>query len=156
MANELGESPPRVGGRDQSVPPNLLVAGPPPLDDPPDAPPSEDDASPGDPIYGYSEDVDVPRQPRRREVWEALQFIEELESATLDRSGLTSAAVARLRQPRHAVASMTAHERVGIRIFLARGDASEDNYRDTRAAVLELHPEDEAIPSYEGVKRLIS
>lgn len=126
-------------------------------DDPPEPQPDEQDEQQADPIYGYTEDVDVPRQARRREVAEVQEFISQLRAATLDESGLSAGTVARLRSPPHRVPTITDPERAGIRMFLARGDASEDNYTDNRAAMVELHPEDEkTVPTYEQAKRLVS
>ncbi|KAH9848551.1 hypothetical protein C2E23DRAFT_739310, partial [Lenzites betulinus] len=139
------------------------VAGPLPepivdhRDDPPEDPlPAGGAGLPEPPIYGYSEDVDVPTQARRREVAEVQGFIRAMQQATLDGSGLSGEGVARLRAPPHRVASITDGERAALRMFLARGDASEANYTDNRAAMAELHPEDEqTVPTYEQVKRLV-
>ncbi|KAI9057969.1 hypothetical protein FKP32DRAFT_1660001 [Trametes sanguinea] len=69
---------------------------------------------------------------------------------------MSSDAIHRLRNPPKGPRDITSHERAGLRMFLARGDASEGNYADNRAAVVELHPEDVAIPTYEQVKRLVA
>ncbi|KAI0349119.1 hypothetical protein OH77DRAFT_1507564 [Trametes cingulata] len=105
--------------------------------------PDEDHVAPPDPEYGYSEDVGVPQEARRR------------EGATLENSGLDDEAINRLRHPPPALTEVSPVERAALRMFLARGDASQDNYEDNRAAIMELHPEDD-IPSYDQIKRRIS
>ncbi|CDO78241.1 hypothetical protein BN946_scf184571.g4 [Trametes cinnabarina] len=40
-------------------------------------------------------------------------------------------------------------------MYLAHGDASQDNYNDNRAAILELHPDDD-IPSYDQIRRKVA
>ncbi|KAI0819712.1 hypothetical protein BC628DRAFT_1279559, partial [Trametes gibbosa] len=108
-----------------------------------------------DPEYGYTEDVGAPRDTRRQEVRDAHIFINGLKNATLQNSGLSEEAVARMSAPRTQPAGdVTAAERVGLRMFCARGDASEENFSDNREAFIELAKE--PIPTYEQVKRLVS
>ncbi|RPD55758.1 hypothetical protein L226DRAFT_548519 [Lentinus tigrinus ALCF2SS1-7] len=78
-----------------------------------------------------------------------------LRTASLDKSGLSEEVLYWLRNPPHQPRAITPVERVGICMYLARGDASEANYADNRAAFLELHPDD-PIPSYEAVKNLVA
>ncbi|KAI1781703.1 hypothetical protein LXA43DRAFT_851275, partial [Ganoderma leucocontextum] len=109
-----------------------------------------------DPEEGYTEDLGVPAVARRGEVRIAQQFVALLKGVTLDATPLSSATIERLlSRPRTALPQITPFDRVGIRMFLARGDASEANYQDNRAAFLELHPED-AIPSYEEIKNVVA
>ncbi|KAL7278857.1 hypothetical protein ACG7TL_006688 [Trametes sanguinea] len=108
-----------------------------------------------EPEHGYSEDVDVPRQARQREVREVQAFIQGLQEASLEASQLHPDTVERLRNPREGVPVVLPGERAGLRMFLARGDSSEANYEDNRAAMLELHPEDD-IPTYDQVKDLVA
>ncbi|KAJ2971704.1 hypothetical protein NUW54_g12442 [Trametes sanguinea] len=61
--------------------------------------------------------------------------------------------LARLRSPRQARIETSAMERLALRMFTARGDASEENFADNRAAFMEFLP-DAAVPTYEQVKRL--
>ncbi|KAL1937343.1 hypothetical protein VTO73DRAFT_13804 [Trametes versicolor] len=117
-----------------------------PVADPPEAP---------EPEYGYGEDVGVPVEARRQEVREALECIRDIRRATLDNSGLDSETVDRLHNPPRAVPELTDFERAGMRMFLARGDGSQDNYEDNRAAIIELHNADD-IPSYDQIKRRIA
>ncbi|KAI0350660.1 hypothetical protein OH77DRAFT_1360845, partial [Trametes cingulata] len=91
-----------------------------------------------------------------KEVRDAQAFIRHLKAAELEGSGLSSETLQRMREPRREpTGSVTPHQRVALRMFTARSDASEANYADNRAAFLELHPEDD-IPSYEQVKRLVA
>ncbi|CDO76200.1 hypothetical protein BN946_scf185037.g23 [Trametes cinnabarina] len=120
-------------------------------DDRPDGVPPAEEV----PEYGYAEDVDIPQNARRREVREALDCVRVLQEATLDSGGLADVTLNRLRAPSHAPPEVNALERASLRMLLARGDASQDNYEDNRAAFLELHPEDD-IPSYDQIKRKIA
>ncbi|OJT12484.1 hypothetical protein TRAPUB_10961 [Trametes pubescens] len=143
------------------VPPVPAPVGQAPLmahdDDPPEPPLPLADELAQPPVNGYSEDVDMPMHARHREVAEAQAFIRAMQTVTLDGSGLSGETIACLRAPPHHVATITDGERAALRMFLARGDASEDNYTDNRAAMTELHPEDEhTVPTYEQVKRLIA
>lgn len=127
----------------------------PPL--PPPPPPPVEGAEPlPDPEHGYSEDVDVPAQARRREVREALEFVKAVRAAELDGSGLTPETIDRLRNPPHALPPVTAQERAALRVYLARGDASEGNYEDVRAAIEELNDTVDTIPSYEQIKQRVA
>lgn len=124
--------------------------------------PGEDDEDgprpltpPADPEYGYTEDVGAPRDTRRQEVRDAHVFINGLKNATLQNSGLSKEAVARMSMPcTQPTGDVTAAEHVGLRMFCARGDASEENFSDNRKAFIELAKE--PIPTYEQVKRLVS
>ncbi|RDX46888.1 hypothetical protein OH76DRAFT_1299246, partial [Lentinus brumalis] len=86
---------------------------------------------------------------------EADAFIAALRTATLEKSGLATEVLHRLRNPPRTPRVIEPVERAGIRMYLARGDASEANYADNRAAFMELHP-DEALPSYDTVKKLVA
>lgn len=118
-------------------------------------PPNDDAPPPPDPEFGYSEDIGVPLRARRQEVREALECIRDIRNATLSTSGLDEDTVDRLRHPPRGVPPLTGFERAGMRMFLARGDGSEDNYEDNRAAIVELHNQDE-IPSYDQIKHRIA
>lgn len=122
-------------------------------DNPPEPPLPLVDELAQPPINGYSEDVDVPVHACRREVTEAQVFIRAMQTATLDGSGLSGETVARLRT----ALQQSWTESAALRMFLVRGDTSEDNYADNQAAMTKLHPEDEqAVPTYEQVKRLVA
>ncbi|KAI1784743.1 hypothetical protein LXA43DRAFT_875163, partial [Ganoderma leucocontextum] len=81
-------------------------------------------------------------------------FIEGLQTASLNGSGLDRITLGRLSAASEASPAITPFERAGLRMYLARGDASEANYADHRVIMQELHPEDD-IPSYEAVQRLV-
>ncbi|TFK86310.1 hypothetical protein K466DRAFT_493042, partial [Polyporus arcularius HHB13444] len=118
--------------------------------------PSDSEPEPDpDPEVGYTEDQGVPPQARRKHVRDADAFIAALRTASLDKSGLDAETLQRLRDPPRIPRAISAHERAGIRMYTARGDASEANFADHRAAFLELHPDD-PLPSYEAVKRLVA
>ncbi|KAH9855151.1 hypothetical protein C2E23DRAFT_883119 [Lenzites betulinus] len=167
--NSDGDEPVRRG-RAASLPPaRASVSVSPERDGSPDAhnifyPPGVGDGKddgprpqtpPADPEFGYTEEVGTPRESRRKEVREAHAFIRSLKSARLEDSGLSEEAIARMLAPRRDPASnVIAHEWAGLHMFCARGDASEENYADNRAAFMELT--DEPIPTYEQVKRLVS
>ncbi|TBU29206.1 hypothetical protein BD309DRAFT_843359, partial [Dichomitus squalens] len=89
----------------------------------------------------------------------AQSFVDALARATLDSGGLDEETLARIRSPRTQLPSPDRGQMAGIRMYLARGDASEDNYTDVRAAMLgylEGSPTPgPAIPTYEQVKRLV-
>lgn len=108
-----------------------------------------------EPEVGYTEPQGAPPQAHRRELRESDAFIAAMRTASLDGSGLSDSVLHRLRNPPRSLRAITPVERLGLRMYLARGDASEDNYTDHRAAFLELHP-DEPIPSYEAVKNLVA
>ncbi|KAI0714306.1 hypothetical protein C8T65DRAFT_573536, partial [Cerioporus squamosus] len=108
-----------------------------------------------EPEVGYTESTGAPRQALRRECREADAFVAALRSASLDHSGLDRETLARIRNPPRQPRLISAEERAGIRMYIARGDASEANYADNRAAFLELHPDD-PLPSYETVKNLVA
>ncbi|CDO72198.1 hypothetical protein BN946_scf184970.g50 [Trametes cinnabarina] len=108
-----------------------------------------------DPEYGSSEDVGAPQRVHRKEFRDTNAFIRCLQTATLENSGMSPQSVARVRTPRTAPVEITPSERLGVRMFTARGDASEENYADNRAAFMEFEPE-ASIPTYEQVKGLVA
>ncbi|OJT14267.1 hypothetical protein TRAPUB_9182 [Trametes pubescens] len=124
----------------------------------PDAPePGEPAQGEPDPEQGHLEEPDVPQEARRRESREAQAFIQALHQADLASSGLDSETLAHMTAPRQAVENISPHERAGLRMFIAHGDASEGNYTDNRAAFMELHSRYSAdeIPTYDQVKKLV-
>ncbi|KAL1950134.1 hypothetical protein VTO73DRAFT_5257 [Trametes versicolor] len=147
-------------GEDDNViaPPGRLVS---PLSPARSAAPEDDEngprplTPPADPKYGYTEDVGAPHDSRRQEVHDVHVFINSLKTATLKNSGLSEEAIARMGAPRtDPTGNVTPAERVGLRMFCARGDALEENFSDNREAFMELAKE--PIPTYEQVKRLVS
>ncbi|KAI0682957.1 hypothetical protein C8T65DRAFT_595697, partial [Cerioporus squamosus] len=125
-----------------------------PEDSSPEASPSESDTD-KEPEVGYTEPQGAPPKAHRRDCRDADAFIAALQTASLDKSGLSPDVLSCLRNPPRTPRPISAVERAGIRMYLARGDASEANYADNRAAFLELHPGD-PIPSYEAVKNLVA
>ncbi|KAI0827286.1 hypothetical protein BC628DRAFT_1318573, partial [Trametes gibbosa] len=102
------------------------------------------------------EDAGVPPVAQLRELQISQDFIQGLRTATLEESRLSGDAVARLRAPSHERHELTSLERASLRMFLARGDASEENYSDHRAAMIGLHKEDKDLPTYEQLKVLVA
>ncbi|KAH9855136.1 hypothetical protein C2E23DRAFT_724983, partial [Lenzites betulinus] len=110
-----------------------------------------------DPEHGHTEDNDAPRYARLKELRTAQEFVYLMRHATLEASGMSAESIYRLRNPRQQTPTMNRYQRAGLRMFLARGDASEANYADHCTAMVELHPEDNnQIPTYEQVKRLVA
>lgn len=98
----------------------------------------------------------MPPVARLHELQVSQAFIEALRVAKLDESNLSAATIARLRTPSHEPHAITELERAALRMFLARGDASEENYMDHREAMIKLHKEDAALPTYEQLKVLVA
>ncbi|KAH9846252.1 hypothetical protein C2E23DRAFT_702751, partial [Lenzites betulinus] len=109
-----------------------------------------------DPQDEPPENGGIPPVARLHELQISQAFIQGLRIAQLDDSRLSAATIARLRSPSHEPHTITDLERAALRMFLARGDASEENYTDHRAAMSELHPEDTALPTYEQLKILVA
>ncbi|PIL24852.1 hypothetical protein GSI_12738 [Ganoderma sinense ZZ0214-1] len=112
-----------------------------------------------EPEVGYTEDQGARGDAHRREFYRTQAFIDTLSTATLAGSGLDDNTLARLHNGRTSIPPMSRGQRAGVRMFLARGDASEANYADVRAAMLE-YVEDipvrtDPVPTYEQVKKLI-
>ncbi|KAI0739776.1 hypothetical protein C8Q80DRAFT_1111959, partial [Daedaleopsis nitida] len=108
-----------------------------------------------DPEVGYGEDLGVPSAGLREDIRVARAYIDALQQAELAGSGLDDDTLNRLRHPRRTPQPITPGERAGLRVFTARGDASEEHYADVREAMLEFHPED-AVPTYEQCQSLMS
>ncbi|TBU61729.1 hypothetical protein BD310DRAFT_790287, partial [Dichomitus squalens] len=112
-----------------------------------------------EPEVGATEDQGAPRDAHRKEFRIAQFFVDALARATLEASGLDEDTLSRIRIPRTQLPTPDRGQMAGIRMYLARGDSSEDNYSDVRAAMmgyLEGFPTPgPAIPTYEQVKRFV-
>ena len=111
-----------------------------------------------EPEVGYTEEQGVPHDAHRKEFRIAQHFIDALGTATLNKSGVDADTLARLENPLMQVPKLTRGQRAGVRMYLARGDASEDNYTDVRHAMMEYLEGDrtaDGIPTYEQVKKLV-
>ncbi|KAI0707470.1 hypothetical protein C8T65DRAFT_552429, partial [Cerioporus squamosus] len=106
------------------------------------------------PEYGYAEDQGAPQDAHRKVFRDGHDFAVLLETAELEGSALDEATIHRLQNPPHETKHPTDHELAGFKMYMACGDASEQNYTDHRNVHLFLHPEDEDIPTYEHVKKL--
>ncbi|KAH9858373.1 hypothetical protein C2E23DRAFT_689380, partial [Lenzites betulinus] len=95
---------------------------------------------PDDPEYGRHEQTGAPPVARLEELREQQAFIEALKTATLDKSGMSKEAVARLRNPRRHLPDLSAPEnrtlRYSLRMWLANGH-SEKSYHENRFAAME-------------------
>ena len=105
---------------------------------------------------GETEQLNVPRIARLPDAQLAQDFVDELREATLERSGMSPEAIARMRNPpAHPPAPLSPVELLAVEMYLAHGAPSEENYRDNRRAIMRLHPEDD-VPTFEGVQRLVA
>ena len=98
-----------------------------------------------EPNVGYTEDQGALCNTHHQEFHQTQAFVDALQTAVLAGSGLDDGALARLCK---------------ACMFLAHGDASEDNYSDIQAAAVEyvqaIPVATDPIPTYEQVKQLIS
>ncbi|KAL1941328.1 hypothetical protein VTO73DRAFT_7145 [Trametes versicolor] len=143
------QSPPH--GREATASPPLR---PPSLSASPPLPP--DNASDPDADEELPEEGDVPPVARLRELQIAEEFITAIRNATLNESHLPAETIDRLRAPSHEPRTVNRLERAALRMFLARGDASEENYADNREAIVELDHANKDIPTYEQLKTLVA
>ncbi|KJA13784.1 hypothetical protein HYPSUDRAFT_151137, partial [Hypholoma sublateritium FD-334 SS-4] len=88
----------------------------------------------------------------------SIEFINALRNATLDgtHSNLSPSSVERIRNPLREVFNLSEDPdlHLGLEIFMASINSSNDAYHVTRGAILRRHPED-VIPSYDQIKRRI-
>jgi hypothetical protein len=87
-----------------------------------------------------------------------MEFIQALDSATLDDeySRLDPDTLERLRNPPTSPANVSDPDfRLGLDLFLASLNASQDTYNKSREGILRRHPDDH-IPSYDQMKRAIA
>ncbi|KAI0741526.1 hypothetical protein C8Q80DRAFT_1068796, partial [Daedaleopsis nitida] len=108
-----------------------------------------------DPEVSYTEGQGAPSEARRKEYRQAEHSVRALKTATHENSGINDETIAWLRSPPHSTVTPTGGERAGLRMYMARGDASEDNFADDCAVFHELDP-GAGIPLYYEVKKLIS
>ncbi|KJA14969.1 hypothetical protein HYPSUDRAFT_149723, partial [Hypholoma sublateritium FD-334 SS-4] len=87
-----------------------------------------------------------------------IEFINALRTATLDgeHSNLSASTVKRIRDPPRQVFDFDTDPnlRLGLDLFMANINSSNDAYHSTREAIMRRHPED-VIPSYDQLKRKI-
>jgi hypothetical protein len=87
-----------------------------------------------------------------------MEFIQALDSATLDDeySRLDPDTLERLRHPPTSPANVSDPDfRLGLDLFLASLNASQNTYNMSREGILRRHPDDH-IPSYDQMKRAIA
>lgn len=88
----------------------------------------------------------------------AIEFINALRNATLDgeHSNLSSLSVERIRNPVCEAFDLNEDPdlRLGLDLFMACSNSSNDAYHLTREAIMRRHPED-IIPSHDKIKRRI-
>ncbi|KAH9913478.1 uncharacterized protein BXZ73DRAFT_10350, partial [Epithele typhae] len=113
-------------------------------------------------MEGIHEATGEPAHATVTELLHAEAFVRDLRTARLpvlppreDDEDENIASRRRLQEPRQGPPKLDKYQFAGLKMFLARGDASEHNYMDNRAAFLDIHPDD-PLPTYDGVKKLIS
>lgn len=88
----------------------------------------------------------------------SIKFINALRNATLDgeHSSLSPSTIERIRNPVCKLFDFNEDPdlRLGLDLFMASINSSNDSYNSTRDAILRRHPED-PIPSYDQIKRRI-
>ncbi|KAH9944628.1 hypothetical protein B0H21DRAFT_823263 [Amylocystis lapponica] len=110
----------------------------PPDDDPPNAiPPGQGGAHEN----GTHEGSDIPVEARLAELRTAQQFITALRHATLENSGLDFDAIERLRHPPCTPLHLAPGSDLRLSLDLFLGNASEDNYEDSRNAIMRRFPD---------------
>jgi hypothetical protein len=86
----------------------------------------------------------------------AMEFIQILEGATLDNSKLDKDIIERLRNPPNFPADVGDPDlQLGLRLFLATINASQETYTSSREAIMLRHPDDQ-VPSFDQIKRSIA
>ncbi|KAA1473017.1 hypothetical protein DENSPDRAFT_865924, partial [Dentipellis sp. KUC8613] len=99
---------------------------------------------------------DTPRGFMAAEVKTAMAFIELLQDATLEKSGLDTDSINRLRNPPECLLDLSDPALCySIDLFLSVSNASEKTYNDARNAYLRRHPEEEVL-GYEQVKHQVA
>jgi hypothetical protein len=85
-----------------------------------------------------------------------MKFIQALQEASLDDSKLDKDIIERLRHPPTYPADVENPDlQLGIRLFLAMANSSQETYASSREAIMLRHPEDQ-IPSFDQIKRNIA
>lgn len=86
----------------------------------------------------------------------AMEFIQALQEASLDDSKLDKDIIERLRNPPTYPADVGNPDlQLGLRLFLAMTNSSQETYASSREAIMLRHPDDQ-IPSYDQIKRIIA
>ena len=102
---------------------------------------------------------DLAKQARLSHLKIAMEFVQAIESASLDDkfSKLDPITLHRLRNPPTTLPDIEATPglRLGIDIFLALTNAAQETYTSIRKAILKSHPNDD-IPSYDQIKKHIA
>ncbi len=104
------------------------------------------------------EDADsapLPETANLQDLQIALQFIKDLEHASLDNGKLDQDTLHRLRNPTPQPLVIENQDLLfSIKLFLSTSGASQEVYNDTREAVLQRHPEDEVLSYYQIRKKV--
>jgi hypothetical protein len=86
----------------------------------------------------------------------AMDFIQALQGASLDESNLHKDIIERLRNPPTSPVNVGDPDlRLGLGLFLATINASQETYNLSRNAIIQRHPDDK-IPSFDKIKRHIA
>lgn len=86
----------------------------------------------------------------------AMEFIQALQEASLDDSKLDKDIIERLRNPPTYPADVGNLDlQLGLRLFLAMVNSSQETYASSREAIMIRHPDDQE-PSFDQIKRSIT
>jgi hypothetical protein len=86
----------------------------------------------------------------------AMEFIQALQEASLDDSKLDKDIIERLRNPPTYPADVGNLDlQLGLRLFLAMVNSSQETYASSREAIMIRHPDDQ-VPSFDQIKRSIA
>ena len=86
----------------------------------------------------------------------AMEFIQALQDASLDGSKLDKDIIGRLRNPPTYPADVGNPDlQLGLRLFLATVNSSQETYASSREAIMLRHPDNE-VPSFDQIKRRIA
>ena len=86
----------------------------------------------------------------------AMEFIQALQEASLDDSNLDKDIIERLRNPPTFPADVRNPDlQLGLRLFLAMVNSSQQTYASSREAIMIRHPDDQ-VPSFDQIKRSIA
>ncbi|KAG6913569.1 hypothetical protein DXG01_005856 [Tephrocybe rancida] len=108
------------------------------------------------PLANIDDLTELVNDATRTDMKIALDYIQELQSATLDSQEpmLGSAVLGRLKHPLTTTVELSKDHRYSLELFLATNSASKEVYDESRKAVLHRHPDDPVLSYYE-VKNLL-
>ncbi len=115
----------------------------------------QEDDSESDSGMEDADSAPLPETANLQDLQIALQFIKDLEHASLDNGKLDQDTLHRLRNPTPQPLVIENQDLLfSIKLFLSTSGASQEVYNDTREAVLQRHPEDEVLSYYQIRKKV--